>query len=381
MCSSIIPEGQLRFQQIHILEFVIMRIQTGNYPTGKRDQGSQAMLAVTGATGEVGGRIAARLAKLGLAQRLIVRDPARAPHLPGAEIALASSYGDSIAMGKALSGIKRLFLVSARDRFGVAHISAKNGVPPSPYDRLQQQLAAVDAAIAAGVKHIVYLSVLNAAPNATFILAHDHFHTEEHIRASGVPFTFLRASLYTDNVPQSVSADNVIRAPAAEGRAAWVTRDDIADVAVAILGSTRHEGRTYDVTGPEALTMAETAERLSAAVGRKITYQAQTPQEARTTRSTSRLEKYEAERKSRTGHGLDDYEVDVFVTHFLQIAMGELADVSDTVPELTGHPAQSLEEYLRQHPDSYRHLLPARHARGRTDARLIHSTDTDQNTS
>ena len=288
---------------------------------------------------------------------MIVRDPSRAPRLPGAEIVQASSYGDAAAMRRALAGIETLFLVSARDRFGVAHISAKNHTAPPPYDRLQQQLAAVDAAAAAGVKHIVYLSVMNAAPDATFILAHDHFHTEQHIRNLGVPFTFLRASLYTDNVPQCVSADDVIRAPAGEGRAAWVTRDDIADVAVAVLTGTGHVGRTYNVTGPEALTMAETAERLSAAVKRKIVYQAQTPQEARTTRSTSRLEKYEAERRMLTGHGLDDYEVEVFVTHFLQIAMGDLADVSDTVPELTGHPAQSLAEYLQQHPESYRHLL------------------------
>lgn len=315
------------------------------------------MLGVTGATGEVGGRVAARLASLGLAQRLIVRDSARAPYLPGAEIAVASSYGDSIAMGKALSGIKKLFLVSARDRFGVAHISAKNGVPPPPYDRLQQQLSAVDAAMAAGVKHIVYLSVIKADPYATFILARDHYYTEESIRTSGVPFTFLRASLYTDNVPQCVSADDVIRAPAGEGRAAWVTRDDIADVAAAVLTSAGHDGRSYDVTGPEALTMSETAERLTAAVGRTITYQAQTPAEARTTRSTSRLEKFEAERRTLTGHGLDDYEVDVFVTHFMQIAAGDLAEVSNAVPQLTGHPAQSLEEYLRQHPESFSHLV------------------------
>ena len=58
-----------------------------------------------------------------------------------------------------------------------------------------------------------------------------------------------------------------------------------------------------------------------------------------------------------TGHGLDDYEVDVFVTHFLQIAAGDLAQVSSTVPDLTGHPAQTLMEYLGLHPESYRHLL------------------------
>jgi NAD(P)H dehydrogenase (quinone) len=315
------------------------------------------VLAVTGASGELGGRVASRLAGLGLVQRLIVRDSARAPILPGAEVAEASSYGDAAAMQRALTGVQILFLVSARDRFGVAQISARNHTIPPTYDRLQQQLVVVDAAATAGVRHIVYLSVMSAAPDATFILAHDHFYTEQHIRASGMLFTFLRASLYTDNVPQYVSADGVIRAPAGEGRAAWVTRDDIADVVVAVLTGTGHAGRTYDVTGPEAITMAETAERLSAALKRKIVYQAQTPQEARTTRTTSRLEKYDAERRMLTGQGLDDYEVDVFVTHFLQIAAGDLADVSDTVPKLTGRPAQSLEGYLQQHPESYRHLL------------------------
>jgi uncharacterized protein YbjT (DUF2867 family) len=148
-----------------------------------------------------------------------------------------------------------------------------------------------------------------------------------------------------------------MRVPAGEGRAAWVTRDDIADVAVSVLTGTGHEGHTYDVTGPEALTMDETAGQLSAAVGRKIVYQAQTPREARDTRSTSRLEEFEAERRMLTGHGLNDYEVEVFVTHFLQIANGELDKISGAVPELTGHPAQSLKEYLQQHPESYSHLL------------------------
>ena len=315
------------------------------------------MIAVTGATGELGRRVATRLSQLGLNQRMIVRDAARSPSLPGAEISEASSYSDEAAMCRALTGIEKVLLVSARDRFGVAHLSAKNHLPASAYDRLQQHKSAVDAAADTGIQHIIYLSMISAAPDATFILSRDHFNTEEYIRHSGVPFTFLRVGLYTDNVPQCVSADDVIRAPAGEGRAAWVTRDDIADVAVAVLTGTGHTGQTYNVTGPEALTMTETAEILSAAVRRKITYHAQTPQEARTTRSTSRLEKFESERRSLTGMGLEDYEVEVFVTHFLQIATGALAKISNVVSDLTGHPAQSLPQYLQQHPESYRHLL------------------------
>jgi NAD(P)H dehydrogenase (quinone) len=315
------------------------------------------MIAVTGATGRLGGRVVARLAKLGVKQRLIVRDPARAPNLPGAEIAAASSYGDAIAMGQALKGVETLFLISARDRFGILLMSALKKETPPAYDRLQQHVTAIDVAAAVGVKRIVYLSVINPAADATFILSKDHYYTEEHIRAIGVPFTFLRMSLYTDNVPLAVSTDFIIRAPAGEGRAAWVTRNDVSDVAIAVLTEHGHEGQVYDITGPEALTMRETAERLSFATGHKITYKMQTPHEARTSRTTSRLDRFEAERWAVTGRGLSDFEVEVMVTHFLQIATGELANVSDTVPKLTGHKAQSLAEFLQQHPESYQYLL------------------------
>jgi NAD(P)H dehydrogenase (quinone) len=315
------------------------------------------MLAITGATGKLGSKVAERLAKLGRPQRLIVRDPGRAPQLPGVEVAQISSFGDVAGMGRALTGATRLFLVSARDRMGVNQSAAMAGLPPPRYDRAQQQIAAVDAAMEAGVQHIIYLSFLNAAEDATFILARDHFHTEAHIRRLGVPFTFLRVNLYTDNVPLRVSGDGVIRAPAGEGRVAWVTRDDIADVTVAVLTGSGHEGRAYDVTGPEALTMAETAARLSSVTGREITYRAQTPREARTGHNTTGMEEFEAERRALTGKGLDEYEVEVWVTHYLQIAAGELSAVSNTVPELTGHRAQSLTEYLQGHPESYRHLL------------------------
>jgi NAD(P)H dehydrogenase (quinone) len=315
------------------------------------------MIAVTGAAGRLGVKVATRLAKLGIKQRLIVRDPARAPKLSGAEVACASSYGDAIAMGKALKGVETLFLIAARDKFGILLMSALKKEAPPPYDRLQQHNTAIDVAAAVGVKRIVYLSAINAAADATFILGKDHYYTEEHIRTIGVPFTFLRMGLYTDHVPLAVSTDFVIRAPAGEGRAAWVTRDDIADVAVAVLTGNGHEGQVYDITGPEALTMEETAERLSFATGHKITYQMQTPHEARTLRTTSRLDRFEAERKAVTGSGLSDFEVEVMVTHFLQIAAGELANVSDTVPKLAGHKAQSLAEFLQQHPESYQYLL------------------------
>lgn len=315
------------------------------------------MLAVTGATGQIGGRVAARIALLGLPQRLIVRDPSRAPCLPGADIFQVSSYGDPVAMGKALSGVKTMFLVSAQELMGVIKQSEDRNVAMSYYDRLHQHISAVSAAAAVGVQRVVYLSFLNAAPDATFILAREHFRTEEFIRSTGVAFTFLRQGLYMDNVPQHVMSDDVIRAPAGQGRVAWIARDDIADVVVAVMTGNGHKGQTYNVTGPEALTMEETAERLSTIIGRRISYQALTPHEARIYRNMSRMIDHEVARQTTTGRGITEPELEGWISHYLQIATGEAGPVSDSVPRLAGHPAQSLPDYLEKHPESYRHTL------------------------
>jgi NAD(P)H dehydrogenase (quinone) len=306
------------------------------------------MFAVTGSTGEVGRRVAEGLARLGLEQRLIVRDLARAPVLPGSRVAPVTSYGDARAMGRALSGVETLFLVSAHDIMGVIHRALMSGRPVPAYDRLHEHIAAVAAAAAVGVERIVYLSIMGPAPDATFILARDHFHTEEYIRSTGLAFTFLRPNLYMDKVPQHVAHSDVIRVPAGEGRVAWVSRDDVADSAIAVLTGSGHDGQTYDLTGPEALTMAETADRLTAALGRAITYEAQTPLEARTGRNTSRLDEMEASRRARTGRGLTDEEVEIWISHYLQIATGEAENVSDSVPRLCGRPAESLAQYLER---------------------------------
>ena len=260
-------------------------------------------------------------------------------------------------MGKALSGVKTMFLVSAQEVMGVIKLSEDRNMPTSYYDRLHQHICAVSAAAAVGVQRVVYLSFLNAAPDATFILAREHFRTEEFVRSTGVAFTFLRQGLYMDNVPQHVMSDDVVRAPAGQGRVAWIARDDIADAVVAVMTGNDHQGQTYNITGSEALTMEETAERLSAVIGRKISYQALTPHEARNCRNMSRMIDHEVARRTATGRGITEPELEGWISHYLQIATGEAGPESDSVPRLTGHPAQSLADYLEKHPESYRHFL------------------------
>jgi NAD(P)H dehydrogenase (quinone) len=273
------------------------------------------MIAVTGATGEIGGRVAAQLAARDTRQRLVVRDPARAPRLDHVEVVSVPSYGDGAAMRDGLRGIRTLFLVSGREQF----------------DRLREHFSAIDAAVAAGVERIVYTSFLAAAPDATFTFARDHFHTEEHIRATGLAYTFLRSSMYLDYVPLFVSEDGVIRGPAGNGRVACVARDDVADVAAAVLTSTEHDGRTYDVTGPVAFTMAEAAVELSRATGRTISYEDETLEQARA---------------SRAGSGAEAWEIEGWVTSYAAIAAGEMDVVSDTVRAVAGHEPISLAQLL-----------------------------------
>jgi uncharacterized protein YbjT (DUF2867 family) len=203
-------------------------------------------------------------------------------------------------------------------------------------------MTAVDAAVAAGVKRIVYSSFVGAAPDATFTFARDHWHTEEHIRSTGLDFTFLRGNVYMDVLPWIVGTDGFIRGPAGDGHVVAVARDDMADVAVSVLLGEDHSGVTYDVSGPERLTLHRVAELFSRATGRDITYYAETIEEA-----------YEA----RAGYGAPDWEVEGWVTSLAGVAAGEMDVVSGTVGELTGHPPMGLAEFLRRHPESYRHLV------------------------
>jgi uncharacterized protein YbjT (DUF2867 family) len=284
-----------------------------------------APIAVTGSTGALGGRVAAKLAALGVAQRLIVRDAARAPQLPNADVAVADGYADVRGMTAALRGAETLFLVSGRESAG----------------RVAEHTSAVDAALAAGVKRIVYVSFLNAAPDATFTLARDHWATEAYVRAKGVAFTFLQDSLYLDFIPLMTSPEGVIAGPAGEGVVACVAREDIADVAAAVLTGDTHDGRTYRLTGPEAFSLAQAADALTAVSGRTIVFRNETLQEAYA---------------SRAGYGAPAFEVEGWVTSYLAIANGDLSTVSNDVADILGRRPQSLAEFLANDPASYAHL-------------------------
>lgn len=280
-------------------------------------------IAVTGSTGHLGGRVATRLAKLGLPQRLLVRNHARATQLPGAEI-MQASYEDGPSMKEALSGIEVLLLVSGYGQ-----------------DRLEQHYSAIDAAVAAGVERIVYTSFLSAAPNATFSHAREHYLTEQHIRESGCRYTFLRPTFYLDRAPRWFSNEGIVQGPAGNGTISWISRDDLADVATAVLTSSGHNGASYEITGSQALTLTEAAEAFSRVTGIPASYRPETIEEAKA---------------SRARFNPTNWELEAWVSTYVAIATGEMSVVSHSVEALTGHAPQTLADYLQKHPESYGHI-------------------------
>ncbi|WP_427135570.1 SDR family oxidoreductase [Pseudarthrobacter sp. S9] len=274
-------------------------------------------LAVTGSTGQLGAMVARLLAQAGSPQRLLVRDAGRAPALPDAA-PVVFTYSDPELARESLDGVKTLFMVSAAEA----------------EDRLQQHYTFVDAAAAAGVRHIVYTSFFGAAPDATFTLARDHFATEQRIKSSGMDYTFLRDNFYMDFLPLLAGEDGVIRGPAGDGVMAAVARADIARSAVTVLREPDlHVRRSYNLTGPEDISLARAAEILTAGTGRTISFHNETLEEAYA---------------SRASYGAPPWQVDAWVSTYTAIAAGEMAGPTSAVHELTGREPLGLAQFLAE---------------------------------
>jgi NAD(P)H dehydrogenase (quinone) len=202
-------------------------------------------LAITGASRHLGRAVAARLEGADLV--LLTRTP---ENLPGARRA---DFDDPDSLAEAFAGVDRLLLISAVDL----------------ERRAAQHRAAIDAAVAAGVRHVVYTSVANPVEDNPAAVVPSHRATEEALRASGMAWTFLRNSIYADYqapVVAQARASGQLVTSIGDGGIAFVAREDCAAVAAAVLAQDGHEGRAYDITGPEAVGAAGLAELAGAEV-------------------------------------------------------------------------------------------------------------------
>lgn len=219
-------------------------------------------IAVTAATGQLGQLVVQSLLNRGVEAPdivAVVRNPEKAVPLAAQGVTVRQAdYNEPDALAAAFAGVDRVLLISGSE----------------VGQRVEQHRNVVDAARAAGVRLIAYTSILKA-DTTSLKLAAEHKATEEIIRASGLPFVFLRNSWYTENYTGTLAQTlehGAILGSAGEGRVSAATRADYAEAAAAVLTGEGHENAVYELGGDESFTLAELAAEIDRQSGTEVVY-------------------------------------------------------------------------------------------------------------
>lgn len=271
-------------------------------------------ILVTGATGNVGRHVVASLRDAGYDVRVLTRRPQAVPAVPGVRV-LAGDLRDPATLRPALSGVDRLFLFPVPDTAG--HVT--------------------DLAVAAGVRRVVTLSSV-AAEYADGDYSGDHHRPiEQAVERSGIAWTHLRPGEfmvnYRDRWGPSIRAEDVVRAPYGDVRAAPVHEADVADAAVAALLTDGHEYRRYAFTGPESLSKYDLVATLGRELGRPIAFHELTPPQAR---------------EMWLAQGLPPAFADWLLTDTESMPAGP------TTEPITGRPPRTFADWVRDHRADFR---------------------------
>jgi NAD(P)H dehydrogenase (quinone) len=274
------------------------------------------MILVTGATGKLGRLVINELLEKVPASQVIVavRNPEKAAELAARGVQVRKAdYSQPETLGPAFKGAEKVLLIS----------SSEVG------QRAPQHKAVVEVVRKAGVRLLVYTSLLHA-DRSRMGLAAEHKATEEAIRASGLPYVFLRNGWYMENYTENLGpalAHGALVGSAGEGRIAAATRADYAAAAVAVLTGSGHENKVYELAGDKPFTMAELAAEVSRQAGRTIAYNDLPP------------EQYQGVLQ---GAGVPGPFAAVLVDSDVGASRGELNDSSGDLRRLIGRPTTPL---------------------------------------
>jgi uncharacterized protein YbjT (DUF2867 family) len=280
------------------------------------------MILVTGATGNNGLEVLKRLAGRNVQVRAMVRNRDRASEisaLPNAEM-VEGDFDRPETLLSALAGVDRAFLLTNSTERSEA-----------------QQLAFVDAARQSHVKHIVKLSQFAATAHSPVRFLRYHAAVEAEIQATGMAYTFLRPNLFMQgllNFRSTIATQNAFYAAINDAKVSTVDVRDIADVAVAALTETGHEGKIYDLTGSQALTHTEMAECITAALGRQITFVDIPP---------------EAMRDALIGFGMPVWQADGLIEDYAHYRRNEASAIASGVQDATGKAPRRFEDFARDY--------------------------------
>jgi NAD(P)H dehydrogenase (quinone) len=280
------------------------------------------MILVTGATGHVGGGVVWRLVSLGHDVVAMVRDrQTAAERLPPQVSLRVADYDDAIALKRAFAGIDEIVLISSDGDANTV---------------MRHHANAIEAAAAAGARHIVFTSIVDVDDRSPFYFAPVYRDAERRLAACGVPATILRCGLYCEFIldhwlsPSRVSGELVL--PAGDGRVAPISRDD---VAAAVAAAAAQPGKTANIhvlTGGSALGFGEMTAIYGETLAGQISYR------------PCAMDEYRA----RAAAQLDDPWPCAFSTLCASIAEGRYSEVSGDFSVLTGRAPESFSDFLRR---------------------------------
>lgn len=279
-------------------------------------------IGITGAGGHLGTSLVRHaLARVPASSIVaITRTPAKLEALSKQGVQVrAGDFNDPSGLCAAFAGIERMVIIPTGDL--------------QPGVRTKQQIGAIQAAVAAGVRHVTYISTVSARPDPKNVLFDSHFATEQALIGSGAAWTILRMSVYTDTLldtaKRAIESGSYAAVPGAP--AAYVVRDDIAAAAAGILATSGHDGITYHATGPLSVSQPEIAAAISKAAGKSVAFSAITEAQ---------------QRAGLEAAGLPPFLVDTFAGFQAALRAGAFDLVTGDVERLSGKRAESPAEYL-----------------------------------
>jgi len=283
------------------------------------------MILITSAPGNNANAVIRELTTAGVRVRALLRNPNSAGEIKGPLVEVAvGDFLNPASLDAALRGVEKAFLI-----------------PPTDPRSVEMQGNFIRAAKRAGTRHVVKLSVNGADVNSPVRVARWHAEGEKELEASGIPFTHLRPNAFMQNflglAPTIVSKGEFYQ-PAANGKVSHIDVRDIAAVAAKALTGNGHQGKTYVITGPEALSYDEAASKISRAIGKPVKYVNVTPEDFK---------------KSLLGWGIPEFMADGLNEFYAAIRAGYLAVVTNTVEEVAQRKPISFDNFVRDFADAF----------------------------
>lgn len=285
-----------------------------------------AKILITGATGNIGTELTKQLAAQNVPFRAMIRSQKGGDTLAGLEGAelVIGDFNDEKSLSHALDGVERAFLLTP-------------SLPPA--EAWQRRFVAL--ARHAGVRHVVKQSQLHASTQSPVRFLRYHAAVEDAIRASGMDWTFLRPNLFMQGLlmfKQSIAEDGCFAIAAGDAKVSAVDVRDIAAAAAAALTESGHAGKTYDLTGPAALTHKEMAAQLSQALDRPVRYVAVDEATMRNALHAS---------------GMPDWMAEGLIEDYAHYRRGEAQNVARGVQAATGKTPRSLDQFARDYAKAF----------------------------